>query len=176
MKSSRVTVSTILFALGITAFGGCCVTYPPLVIDPEMEVEVPHYDINMAAILTSLGHPAAKPEVHFYGAKAVTCGGICADGTDKAGLPWWGFADTFADGACVGGITSGSVSIVMAPGEGLPLWTTGLAHEMIHNDAVVGIETHPLAWFGKSHDICSTGGTGTPLAAAIAAQQFVNVD
>jgi hypothetical protein len=169
-----MAVLGVLVAMGLAVglLGGC----GQLQVDPEMEVEVAHYDINMAAILTSLGHPAAKPEVHFYGAKAVTCGGICADGTDKAGLPWWGFADPLADGECVAGVTQGNLTIVMAPGEGLPLWTTALAHEMIHNDEVSGIDGHPVAWFGKSFNACTTGGTGTPLAAAIAAQQFVNVD
>ena len=164
-----VTVALALAALALAA--GC-----GLEVNPEFEVPAPNGGVEQTqVVLRALGHQDAKPEVHWYGPKAEFCRGICPDGTDRAGQLFAGFENPMQSGQCVTGVTQGMLTIVMVPPDNLPLWTSQLAHELIHNSAVTEIHDHPVGWYGPDPHSCSLGGQ-SPLGGAIRNQQAFALD
>jgi hypothetical protein len=172
-KAARTSIIKVMknlmtVALAAFLFQGCS----QLVVNPEFEVAAPPLAAeNLQAALTAYGKPNAKPEVHWYGQKAITCGGTCQDGGPHQGWDWWGFTDP-QTGECVAGLTEGSLTIVLEPPANFPVWTTSLAHEVIHNDEVFGITGHPHEYFGAGPSICADP-TGSTLALGINAQMEV---
>jgi len=49
----------------------------------------------------------------------------------------------------------------MAPDSSWALWPSALAHELIHNEEVLGVHDHPVEFYGSDPTTCSdpTGST-----------------